>query len=186
MHSKITTTSIVVGIFFLLLLLGLPTIMFTDAKQGKVTLNEKVTLPFKVDENTDVVLLYFGYVGCRTICVPSLEEIAKIYSKIDDRSKVSFYFINISEDETQADRFAKYFHKEFVGLQLPKKDVSSLMTTLRAYSSDPLIQGGDIYHTGYLYLITKSKINDLTLKNMYYTRPFNEESIILDIKEELE
>ncbi len=178
-------TSIILGTLLFLLLLGFPAIIFTDSKQGKIELNEAISLPFKVDKNVDVLLVYFGYVGCKTICVPSLEEIAKIYTNLEDTSKTAFYFINISDNEIEADPFAKYFHKEFIGLQLPKKDVSDLMGRLRAYSSDPLVKNGDIYHTGYLYMITQNKENDFTLKNMYYTRPFDVESIILDVKQEI-
>jgi len=185
MKAIITNVSIVVLALLLLLLLGFPLAMFMGEKQGKVDLNEKIELPFKMSKDTKVALIYLGYVGCRTICMPSLEESAKIYEALEETSKTEFYFINISKEEVGAKEFAHYFHKEFVGLQLSTKETSKLMRELRAYSSDALVEGGEIYHTGYLYLITQKKEGEFILKSMYYTRPFDIESIILDIKKEL-
>jgi len=169
----------------LIFLLGFPLISFTGEKQGKVILNDKVTFPFKINSNTKVLLLYFGYVGCRTICVPSLEEIAQIANHFANSRTVAFYFINISKNGKEANDFAKYFHKNITGLDLPSKDVSKLMSSLRAYSSASLSGDNEISHTGYLYLIKQNEIKNFTLKYMYYTRPFDKNSIIIDIKKEL-
>lgn len=84
-----------------------------------------------------------------------------------------------------ADAYAKSFHKDFVGLDLKNKDRHKMMNDLRAYSSDALFQGGEISHTGYLYLIKRSALNIFMLRSMYYTRPFDPVTIITDIKKEL-
>jgi protein SCO1/2 len=183
---SISKFSVVFVALLLLLFLGFPLMMLSGDKQGKVTLEEKVELPFKVQSNTKVVLLYFGYVGCKTICTPSLEEIADIYNVLEDTKDVSFYFVNIAKEGVGAEEFASFFHKDFIGLQLTQKETSSLMGDLRAYSSDALVADGDIYHTGYLYLITQKKQNDFVLKTMYFTRPFDTKSIALDIQQELQ
>lgn len=185
MRISIRNITIVLLAFLLLILLGFPLAMLIGEKQGKVVLDEKIELPFKMSKNTKVALVYLGYVGCRTICMPSLEESAKIYNDMNDTSNLAFYFVNISQEEVGAKEFAEYFHKDFIGLQLSTKDTSNLMGQLRAYSSDPLVQGGEIYHTGYLYLIKQEKEGDFMLKSMYYTRPFDVKSIILDIKKEI-
>jgi protein SCO1/2 len=185
MRIKISSFSMVFVALFLLIILGFPIIIFTGDKQGKVELKEKVQLPFEVKSNTKVVLLYFGYVGCRTICSPSLAEIAAIYNELNNTKNVAFYFINISHEGVGAKEFAEYFHKEFIGLQLSQKETSNLMGALRAYSSDALVPGGEIYHTGYLYVITQKKQQDFELRTMYYTRPFDIKSVVLDIEKEL-
>lgn len=183
---SISKFSVIATALLLLIFLGFPLMMLGGEKQGKVTLEEKVELPFKIKSNAKVILLYFGYVGCRTICTPSLEEIADIYNNLEDIKDVSFYFVNIAKEGVGAQEFARYFHKDFIGLQLTQNEISNLMGDLRAYSSDALVADGDIYHTGYLYLITQKKQDDFVLKTMYYTRPFDIKSIALDIQQELE
>ncbi|MBN2816660.1 MAG: SCO family protein [Campylobacterales bacterium] len=172
--------------FLLLFLLGLPLGMLSGHKQGRVLLNDTVTLPFEVKENERVLLLYLGYVGCQTICIPSLKESANIFNILPKREDVAFYFINISKEGVGAKEFAQFFHEDFQAVQLPRKETLALMGELRAYSSDPLIEGGDLYHTGYLYLVKQVKKNEFILKAMYFTRPFEAETIISDIQKELE
>lgn len=175
-------TFIVIGLLFLL---GFPLAAFNDNKQGQATLNDKVVLPFSVDKKVEVILLYFGYVGCRTICVPSLQEIATIANDFNNSKKVGFYFINITKNGREANDFASFFHKNIYGLDLSKNDTSKMLADFRAYSSDSLTVDGEISHTGYLYLLTQNEQQEVRLKYMYYTRPFNEKSIVKDIKEEL-
>jgi protein SCO1 len=182
---KISHIIIVTLALVLLLVLGFPLMMLSGDKQGRVVLDEKIELPFAVSKDAKVILLYLGYVGCRTICMPSLEESAKIFDDMNTSSSVSFYFVNISKEGVGAKEFAAHFHKDFKGLQLSRAKTSALMHELRAYSSDALVEGGDIYHTGYLYLIKQENEGGFTLKSMYYTRPFDAKSIILDIKKEL-
>lgn len=186
MNIKIRNIVIVLMSLLLLLLLGFPLVMWSGDKQGKVLLSERIELPFEVSSQTKVLMLYFGYVGCRTVCMPTLKEIAEVFDGLEADSRVGFYFINISKEGVGAREFAGFFHKDFVGLQLSVKDTSNLMGRLRAYSSEPLSEGGELYHTGYLYLIRQNKEKDFELKVMYYTRPFDRESILLDIKKELE
>ena len=167
-----------------MLLLGFPLLFLSGESQGRVVFDELIELPFEIEHEKKVLLLYMGYVGCQTICMPSLEESAEIFDKLS-ASSVAFYFVNISKEGVGAEEFAKYFHKDFRGLQLQAKETRALMQTLRAYSSDALTPGGDIYHTGYLYLISNTK-GQTRLKAMYYTRPFDAASIISDIKKEIQ
>jgi len=159
--------------------------MLMGEKQGKVTLEQKVSLPFEVEETKQVILVYFGYAGCQTICSPSLEEIVSIYQEVESTDKVVFYFINIGEDSGELDAYLHYFHKSFMGMNLSLKERQKLMHDLRAYTSDSLSGSGEMSHTGYLYMITQKSKQSFELKTMYYTRPFNKQSIVFDIYEEL-
>lgn len=168
--------------------LGFPLLMVGEHKQGKIALNEHVTLPLKIEPHTRVVLLYFGYVGCRTICVPSLSEIAQVFNTLssDEKKSVVFYFVDISKEKVDSESFAYYFHKSFQGVHLSRDETLALMGQLHAYQSDALVSDGDVYHTGHLYLITRESPSDLfVLKSIYFTRPFDTQNIITDIQKEL-
>ena len=172
-------------VFLVLGLLGLPLVMLSGNKQGKVILDEEVALPFMVEQEKRVILLYFGYLGCTTICTPSLEEISSIYTQSGAPKGLAFYFINLAPESGDLDAFVHYFHKEFIALQLSDEKRQKLMRDLRAYSSESLSGDGEISHTGHLYMIKQDRQKNFTLKVMYYTRPFDVESIVNDIKKEL-
>jgi protein SCO1/2 len=177
-----------VFVFFIalliLLLLGFPLAVLTGDKQGKVVLDEPIALPFHIEKEKKVILVYFGYAGCQTICTPSLEEIAAIYTEVNASKKVAFYFINIAKEAQGLDAFVQYFHKEFIGVNLSLEQRMGFMNALRAYSSDSLSGDGEMSHTGYLYMIKQEPEQSFELKAMYYTRPFDRKSIVMDIKEE--
>ena len=99
---------------------------------------------------------------------------------------MAFYFINIAQGSEGLDAFVHYFHKEFISVNLSRVQRMDLMNTLRAYSSDSLSGDGEISHTGYLYMIKQEQEQRFRLKRMYYTRPFDRQSIVSEIKEELE
>lgn len=175
---------LLLGAFALLLLLGFPLLFLSGEKQGRVAFDEPIELPFAIEPHKRVALLYLGYVGCQSICMPSLQESAQMFAELN-ASSVAFYFVNISKEGVGAKEFASFFHQDFIGVQPLPKERAALMQSLRAYSSDALTLGGDIYHTGYLYLISNKK-GQARLKAMYYTRPFDAASIISDIKKELQ
>jgi len=180
-NIKIIVSLIVIIVLFIL---GFPLAMFTNEMQGRVSFKESIELPFSINDEVEVILLYFGYVGCQTICVPSLKEIALVSDEFNDSKRVLFYFVNIAEKSELVKEYAKYFHKNFIGLNLAPVETSKLMGDLRAYSSDSLSGDGEISHTGYLYLIKNSGQQNFELKQMYYTRPFDTKSIVTDIKKE--
>ncbi len=169
-----------------IILLGFPLLSLTGVESG-VVLNEKIKLPFKVEDNKSVILLYFGYVGCPDVCPASLNEIDNIYKKIDNRYKdrVGIYFVNIIEN-SGANEYAKYFNNNFKGVDLSSVEVMQFMNKLHAYKSDPLTDSGELYHTSYLYLLKKIKKDEFILKKMYYTHPYDAKMVIDDIEKELE
>jgi len=180
-NAKVLISLIVIMVLFTL---GFPLAMFTNEMQGRISLKESIELPFPVNDEAEVILLYFGYVGCQTICMPSLKEIALVSKEFNDSKRVAFYFVNIAKKSEGAKEYAQYFHKNFIGLDLPLAETSKLMSDLRAYSSDSLSGDGDMSHTGYLYLIKSSGKENFELKYMYYTRPFDAKYIVTDIKKE--
>jgi len=187
MKSKFSKYVYIVIALIVVFSLGFPLAMLSGNKQGKVTLNENVSIPFIVKDNTKIILLYLGYVGCDTICEPSLREISSVYNLLTDvqKEKVSFYFIDISKNGNIAQEFAQYFNENFIGLDLSVDSTARLMADLRAYSSDSIRGNGEISHTGYLYLIKQTQQNEFKLKIKYITRHFDSTSIVQDITKEL-
>jgi len=171
-----------------ILLLGFPIMSLTGVDSGGVSLHEKIKLPFKVEDNKSVLLLYFGYVGCPKICPASLNEIDNIYKKIDSKHKdrVGVYFVNL-KNSGNAQEYVHHFNKDFVGVDLSPVDRMKFMNSLHAYKSDPVVKGGELYHTSYLYLIKRieESKDEFILENMYYTHPYDAKMVIKDLKKGL-
>ena len=184
-RKKVIGATFILLSIVLLLSLGFPLLMLSHGEGGRVTLEKKVSLPFTVHDKTKIVLLYFGIVGCGTLCEPSLEEIADVYETLKHKQAVDVYFINLVKNENGADLYARYFHKDFIGLNLTKQNLEKLMMTFQAYATDPLFKDGEISHTSHLYLIKHLGEQDFMLKQLYYTRPFHQKTLTHDIQKEL-
>ncbi len=159
------------------LVLGFPMLFLDGHKGGVIKLDKEVTISFDVKDNVKDLLLYFGYVGCEDICLPALKEIASIYDALSHKKSVQIYFINLAKKGEGSELFARYFHKDFLGLEL--RDIGPLQNQLRVYSSASLSGDGKISHTGFLYRIQRYK-NGFKLRSIYVTKPFNAAAIIED------
>jgi protein SCO1/2 len=152
---------------------------------GKVNLNKQLqSKPSFIQSDSDYYLIYFGYVGCDSICVPSLSEINHIYNGLnsDFQKKVKVYFVNIktSIDKDLVDNFAKHFNKNFMGIYLNELELKNISKEFDLKYSTVVLNKFEIDHKGYLYLLKKDK-NSYLLKQMYTNRPLNIESITNDL-----
>jgi protein SCO1/2 len=152
---------------------------------GKVVLNKKIQNNLNLDLSYNYFLIYFGYVGCESICTPSLSEINRIYNSLPNniQKKVKVYFVNIKTeiDKDLVDNFAKYFNKSFSGIYLDKNDLDIAAKDFNLQFSKVMLNDFEIDHRGYLYIVKNSQ-NGLLLENMYTNRPFDTKSISNDIK----
>lgn len=176
---KKSILGIIIFMFSIILLLFLSFSMtwFDGHQNGVIVMNEKVSIPFAVAEDKKELLLYFGYVGCDTICMPALGEIARLYEDLPNKKEYQVYFINLLKEGGGANDFAQFFHKDFIGIDL--LDAKGLQETLHVYHSDSLQGDGALSHTGFLYRLQRSK--DLfILKSIYVQRPFDIDIILTD------
>lgn len=144
--------------------------------------DKKVTSNFFVDKKSENILVFFGYVGCVDTCTPKLKEISKIYEKVKNKMDIEFYFINLTNSISSdlADIFAKSFNKDFIGVQLNKKELEKLKSDFNVFSSTNLKQKDELDHTSYVFLLKKNK-KDYTIKKIYTSNKFDEEFIVNDI-----
>ncbi|HLD23131.1 MAG TPA: hypothetical protein VJA83_04250, partial [Sulfuricurvum sp.] len=75
---------LIIAAFGTILGLAFPTL--TDAKHaGRSEDRRSVDFPFLKGESADVVLVYFGYVGCTRVCTPALNDLAETYREAQRR-----------------------------------------------------------------------------------------------------
>lgn len=161
-------------------IIGLPQI-YSSTSSGKIDKNEVIQFDFLKEEKADIVLIYCGYVGCDTICVPSLTELSSMYKSLD-HTKIKVYFLNLLKiiDPDLPNLFATSFDKTFKGIYLNDKQLQRVTKQLNLVYTRSLTDKYELNHSGYLYVLVKDK-DRYRLKYIYTTRPFNQKLIIKDL-----
>ena len=177
----------------------LPLILFTtivliifsgnfSSSSGRVEIDQKIRSTLFKNYNNKFLFVFFGYVGCRDICTPRLEELSSIYEDLKYKNNIDIdtSFINLIrlQDSELPQLFASAFHKDFDGFYLNNDKIQILQNEFRVYNSTSLTSKGDWDHTSFLFLLKKG-IDGYYLKRIYTYIPFDKEKIIKDILENL-
>jgi protein SCO1/2 len=116
------------------------------------------------------LIVFFGYVGCNTVCTPRLSELSLVLNNIADetRNKFQFIFINLkySKYDDQADLFVKSFNDGFKGYTLSEEKTKKLAREFGSYYSVSLLDKNEINHSNNLYFLKKNK-KKFILKAIY-------------------
>lgn len=142
-----------------------------------------------IQSDKHIILVFFGYVGCEKVCMPILQNLAKLYaSKTFDtfRGKIDIYFINLTPqiDPTAPDVFAKYFNKDFKGVYLSQKELFKIDRNFGVFFSKSIDDKEELNHTDNIFLLEKTT-QHLTLKKIYTTHPLNKNKATEDIMQML-
>jgi len=140
-----------------------------------------ITPPFLKKERAQAILLYFGYVGCTTVCIPALNETAPMYERLRHQfPSLSFYFVNLNPTQSPdwPESFAKSFHPDFHGIYVTVAEVKQLERDFNlAITSNDQEMG----HSSNLYLMIKEN-GHYTLRRIYTAHPHDENQIGQDLK----
>ena len=119
------------------------------------------------------LILFFGYVGCATVCTPRLSELSQVWSNIPDevKNRYQFIFINLkySQYSDQADLFVKSFNDSFKGYTLSEDKTKKLAREFGSYYSTSLLDKNEINHSNNLYFLKKT--NRKFILKAIYTHP---------------
>lgn len=183
-RSKIKKLSFLILLAFFIATPFLQSFFFSAEKRGVIEIEKVVEAPY-LHSDKKIILLFFGYVGCKDICTPFLTELSKLYdSKEFDsvREDVDVVFINLTPEieSLEADLFAKFFNEKFRGIYLSKKEILKIDRSFSLFFSQGISEKTELNHTDYLYLIQNSTMQ-LYLKNIYAPHPLEEKKLIDDI-----
>ena len=155
---------------------------YSSNSAGKIYKKVETNFDFLEKSTSPYVLLYFGYVGCTTICKPALSEINNIYGKLDNK-KFTFYFINLQENipEEFINSYVKSLNKEFNGVYLETPDIKNIISKLNVKYVPSRLNDFDIDHSSFLHVLKKNEDNKYEQIFLYTTRPFNIDFIIEDL-----
>ncbi len=173
-------SAILLAMFGILLLFPL-TAGFLGSGVHTIDVGANTTNPwFLKNEKAKVVLVYFGYVGCTSVCIPALNELAPLYRAMRrETSDVSFYFVNLNptQDPSWAEPFARSFHPEFHGIYADHLQVTRLEKEFNlAVTADE-----EMSHSSNLYMMVRSG-SGYELKRIYTTHPYPASAVLADLK----
>lgn len=154
---------------------------FSKSSNGTAFGDNTISPFFLEKEQSQIVFVYFGYVGCTKICTPSLEEISKDYPTFKTiEPNVKVYFVNLDPTQPQdaPDMFAKAFHGEFSGVYATQQQIDALA---QAYNLAITGKDSEMGHTSSLFMFVK-KPSGYVLKNIYSTHPYPTKQIIIDMQ----
>jgi protein SCO1/2 len=153
---------------------------------SRLSTDKEVNLPFILNGDKDIELIFFGYAGCSDICTPRLYAINNFYntlnSKIKEKVIVKFLDISTPYDETLPSRFAQFFNPDFQGVYLAKDVLRDYTKAFNVFFSKSLLDETEYDHTTNLYLLKRNK-NTKVIRYIYSAYPYDFKQITLDIEE---
>jgi len=157
---------------------------FSSKGVSRMEMNKSMELPYILDANKDIELIFFGYAGCIAICTPRLESLSAWYTHLENKNKIGVRFMDISapKDRELPMAFAQAFNKDFIGVHLAQSQIREYTRPFQVYFSTSLIDSTEFDHTANLYLL-KREGQKKVLRYIYTSYPFDFEQINLDIKE---
>lgn len=158
--------------------------LFLSSDEGRIEVNRPVSFP-KLQEG-EIGLVYFGYVGCRYICLPAMEEMGALFGRLENEGvaeRTRFYFVSLDTrtDAGVVQNYARSFHPAFIGLSPDKATLATMRTAYGFQQSRSPFDTTEISHTGFLYLLIKKNKKEI-IKYIYITKPYNGGQISKDIK----
>lgn len=175
--------------FFMVLILVIPVVqsmLFASDSAGKMVIDKKLDAPYLQGSNEDIMLVFFGYVGCSKVCTPILHELSKLYDSNEfknNKGNVELVFVNLMPEleSDQPDKFAKSFNPSFKGVYLNQKELMRIDRELGVFFSKSIKDTTEIDHSDNLYLVKKQKDGTLVLKSIYSMHPLKSDMLINDI-----
>ena len=162
---------------------GLAFPALTDPKNaGRSEDRRIVDFPFLKEESAELVLVYFGYVGCTRVCTPALNELADIYREMETKEFKripSVWFVNMTPemDPLSVQSWAEHFDKRFKSYAPSQNELNEMVQTLNLVYTN---MGVEAEHMPYAYLIRK-QAQGYELVYIYTSSPYNRSLILEDI-----
>ncbi|MCL4419694.1 SCO family protein [Patescibacteria group bacterium] len=165
------------------LIAGLAFPSLSDPKHaGRSEKRMAVDFPFLEKESSNIVLVYFGYVGCGDVCSPALQDLSQIYElskKQGLMSVPSVWFVNMTPntDTQSVQRWAEYFNPDFNSYAPNQTELVIMIQTLNAVYTQ---LGLKAEFCSFLYLLQK-KGKGYELVYIYTSVPYHRTLILKDI-----
>ena len=107
-----------------------------------------------------VMLVYFGFTTCASICPTDLLEIGKALDRLGASAKqTAALFITLDPERDTAEvlkAYVKSFHPQLIGLTGPPADIARVAADFKVYHAKVPVEGAMGYtvdHSSYIYIV---------------------------------
>ncbi|MBF0370392.1 MAG: SCO family protein [Magnetococcales bacterium] len=159
---------VIFGIFLIglnlawLFVLALP--VFNGDGDGFLTTNRRIQAPFLDRSPHAGEVVYFGFVGCDVACPVALNALARAYEPFSGENptaSVGVTFVNLAanhhpELNDMADSYAKAFHPDFRGVDLPPMELKQMARQFGVYATPSLADPYQVGHGGFIYFLRRA------------------------------
>jgi protein SCO1 len=136
-----------------------------------------------------VILVYFGYVGCVSVCQPLLEELSKTYDSLGvSKRDVGVYFVSVADGDGGFELSKNYItaiNPNFKALEIKASERGALYKAFDVYFARSLFNDASYDHTAYLYMLRHDR-DGLKLSSRYQGTPLDSSVLKSDLLRFLE
>lgn len=126
---------------------------------------------------SDNVLVFFGYPGCRDICSPMLQRLQSVYESCANSQHLAVVFVNLWEEmskhETQ--QYVQFFHKDFIGFAF-SNELNQQFGVWKIPQPN-----GQLIHNDYIYLLENKQYNQWVIKELFKAT-FSKEQLLSQLQ----
>ncbi|MDF2176631.1 SCO family protein [Aliiglaciecola sp. CAU 1673] len=135
--------SILIGVIFLL--------PYTSLSSDK-----PVYAPFLETEKADKAIVFFGFTRCPDICPTTLATLRNLLNRVPQTQWPRVVFVDIDANSNSADaqRYASFFHPDFIGIHADQELLPKLKDS---FGLNIQQQGEQIMHDGRTYLLVQKQ-----------------------------
>ena len=171
---KMISKKYLIIFFFSILTLLFSLYYFFDKKQR---LNSSFSITTKIDKFSLIThygakvnksfllntpsIFFFGFTNCPDICPATLMRISSIIDELDDRKKISFYFVTVDPERDTKKNMTEYlknFNNKIIGITGSVNGINNFLKSMHVYN-EKIILDDEYYtydHSSQIFLFKKN------------------------------
>jgi protein SCO1/2 len=153
-------------------------VIFVSFKNKNITDLDTQVNHFALQKfNSPVVMLFFGYTHCSSVCPTKLKKLSLIQNKADPDAKwLKTIFVDLTSSPIdEATQYAKSFNPTFEAISLNKKDTEDFSRIFSVYFAKSMTSPNEIDHSDFVYVL--KKVNNGYVLEKYYPNIDNSDKI---------
>lgn len=117
-----------------------------------------IEAPFLQSSQASTMLVYFGFVGCHSVCPMALSTMAKVYQQVN-QTDLALSFVDLREeaDAQAVDRFTRSIHPSIAGWHYDKVQLTYLTTQFGISAQVDASDTSQLVHTDAIFLLHKDQ-----------------------------
>lgn len=184
-----TLVGVVLLISNLAIVMALPWMGLNSFTGNRVPQEKEIDVPFLGEANESEMLVFWGYVGCGTVCPVTMATLQQVYVSYQaeyPNKPLAVVFIGLPlpgelPRPNSADYYAKIFHQDFRGYSMAGAELSQAVSAFGVSFSPSVADPKLLNHTTFVYLLQRQD-DQWKLKRTYRNTPLQPDTILADLR----